>query len=452
MPMHPHAQPNFRNLFWYPFKVTMITALRTFPIIGKRFSWGYHNTLAPQVLDEGSKARVEANVEFNDVSKHAHQYAADREASDLVPSVWRPQTILYPYERLEDMEPWLFVPGNYNGRIGVIWETCTACKLCVSACPNDCLHMTTELRVDVLDSAEGEHEGFGADLEVGGWAAVEIEGVAEEQATFNLATAHDDVPESWRFGEVLDLTGDTVTVRWNDSGQEEVMGREGVHTADDQIVSGRIDLGRCMFCGLCMEACGFTSFFMTNEYDGMSGFTRQDLWFDASRTRVLPSVHQEVVDAELAKRANKERDKRAKKAAREAKAAAEAPKPVEAEVETVKPAEPEVAETKTLSKEEKKQAELERVKERSKSIDFAVLGTANADEKDDLQTIKGVGPFIEEKLNALGIYTFSQISKMTSALEDQVNEAIEFFPGRVKRDEWANQARALLEQTVKEDA
>ncbi|GIR77354.1 MAG: hypothetical protein CM15mP79_2910 [Methanobacteriota archaeon] len=131
MPMHPHAQPNFRNLFWYPFKVTMITALRTFPIIGKRFSWGYHNTLAPQVLDEGSKARVEANVEFNDVSKHAHQYAADREASDLVPSVWRPQTILYPYERLEDMEPWLFVPGNYNGRIGVIWETCTACKLCV---------------------------------------------------------------------------------------------------------------------------------------------------------------------------------------------------------------------------------------------------------------------------------------------------------------------------------
>ncbi|MEC7723297.1 MAG: hypothetical protein VYB36_05245, partial [Candidatus Thermoplasmatota archaeon] len=144
--------------------------------------------------------------------------------------------------------------------------------------------------------------------------------------------------------------------------------------------------------------------------------------------------------------------KRAKKAARESKAAADAPKPVEAEVETVKPAEPEVAETKTLSKEEKKQAELERVKERSKSIDFAVLGTANADEKDDLQTIKGVGPFIEEKLNALGIYTFSQISKMTSALEDQVNEAIEFFPGRVKRDEWANQARALLEQTVKEDA
>ncbi len=42
MPMHPHAQPNFRNLFWYPFKITLITALRTFPFIGKRFgkNWG----------------------------------------------------------------------------------------------------------------------------------------------------------------------------------------------------------------------------------------------------------------------------------------------------------------------------------------------------------------------------------------------------------------------------
>ena len=89
--------------------------------------------------------------------------------------------------------------------------------------------------------------------------------------------------------------------------------------ADDQIVSGRIDMGRCMFCGLCMEACSFTSFFMTNEYDGMSGFTRQELWFDASRTRVLVNEHQEAVDAELAHRAKREKEKREKAAARAAK-------------------------------------------------------------------------------------------------------------------------------------
>jgi len=102
--------------------------------------------------------------------------------------------------------------------------------------------------------------------------------------------------------------------------------------------------------------------------------------------------------------------------------------------------------SKSESKEDKKKAELERVKERAKSIDFKVLGTAKASDKDDLQVIKGVGPFIEEKLNALGIYTYLQISKMKGDLEDQVNEAIEFFPGRVKRDQWVNQAKDLISE------
>lgn len=30
---------------------------------------------------------------------------------------------------------------------------------------------------------------------------------------------------------------------------------------------------------------------------------------------------------------------------------------------------------------------------------------------------------------------------MTSEIEDEVNIAIEFFPGRVKRDEWVKQAK-----------
>jgi ELWxxDGT repeat protein len=63
--------------------------------------------------------------------------------------------------------------------------------------------------------------------------------------------------------------------------------------------------------------------------------------------------------------------------------------------------------------------------------------------KDDLQVIKGIGPFIEEKLNALGIYMFVQIARMTPKLEEEVNIAIEFFPGRVKRDEWVKQASEL---------
>ena len=93
----------------------------------------------------------------------------------------------------------------------------------------------------------------------------------------------------------------------------------------------------------------------------------------------------------------------------------------------------------------KKAEELARVEEKAESIDFATLGVAAASEKDDLQAIKGIGPFIEEKLNALGIYTFKQVGKMTPEIEEEVNLAIEFFPGRVKRDEWAKQAKALHE-------
>ena len=315
MPTHPRAQPNFRNLVIKPFWMTLKTALRTFPVIGKYFSDGYHNNEA-DLMDSNSLNRAKKN-DVNDVT--AHEYAADREGSDLIPSKWRPSTILYPYERLEEMEPWLFVPGQYNGRIGVIWETCTACKLCVKICPNDCLHMSTELRVDVLDSAEGEWGGYGTDLEVGGWAATEVEGAKERQMDRNPVVSHDSPEEEYRYGEILDLTGDTARVRWNDSGDEDILPRTDLLRADDQIISGRIDIGRCMFCGLCMEACKFTSFFMTNEYDGMSGFTRQDLWYDAARTRVLPHEHQEAVDSELAYRANREKEKLRKAAERAAK-------------------------------------------------------------------------------------------------------------------------------------
>jgi len=91
----------------------------------------------------------------------------------------------------------------------------------------------------------------------------------------------------------------------------------------------------------------------------------------------------------------------------------------------------------------KQAEELERIAQKADGIDFGILGVATIDQQDDLQTIKGIGPFIAEKLYALGIYTFEQIGNMTSDIEEEVNKAIEFFPGRVKRDEWAKQGREL---------
>ena len=138
----------------------------------------------------------------------------------------------------------------------------------------------------------------------------------------------------------------------------------------------------------------------------------------------------------------------AKKKAEEEAAAEEEAKAAAAAEEEAKAAaaaeEEAAAAPESDTKESKRQEELKRVKERAKTIDFEVLGTATAAEKDDLQAIKGIGPFIEEKLNALGIFTFRQLSNMNDELEEEVNVAIEFFPGRVKRDEWAKQARDLV--------
>ena len=68
---------------------------------------------------------------------------------------------------------------------------------------------------------------------------------------------------------------------------------------------------------------------------------------------------------------------------------------------------------------------------------------ATAKNKNDLTAIKGIGPFIEGKLNEIGIYTYEQISKFDKDFIQLVTEAIQFFPGRIKRDNWVGQAKKL---------
>ncbi|PSJ72901.1 hypothetical protein C7N43_31855 [Sphingobacteriales bacterium UPWRP_1] len=92
---------------------------------------------------------------------------------------------------------------------------------------------------------------------------------------------------------------------------------------------------------------------------------------------------------------------------------------------------------KELSEEERK---LEEMKRKVALINFERIGFATAADKDDLQLIKGIGPFIEEKLNAIGIYTFRQIANFTPEDVERVTDAIEFFPGRIERDHWIPQA------------
>ena len=61
---------------------------------------------------------------------------------------------------------------------------------------------------------------------------------------------------------------------------------------------------------------------------------------------------------------------------------------------------------------------------------------------DDLKMISGVGPKIEGILNSLGIWTFSQVAGWKKAERDWVDGYLK-FKGRIDRDDWVKQAKAL---------
>jgi predicted flap endonuclease-1-like 5' DNA nuclease len=84
------------------------------------------------------------------------------------------------------------------------------------------------------------------------------------------------------------------------------------------------------------------------------------------------------------------------------------------------------------------------IAKRKHLLNYNSFGTATESEKDDLKMISGIGPFIEERLHALDIYTFRQISKFTPRDIATINDAIEYFSGRIERDEWVAQAKELV--------
>jgi len=61
---------------------------------------------------------------------------------------------------------------------------------------------------------------------------------------------------------------------------------------------------------------------------------------------------------------------------------------------------------------------------------------------DDLKKISGVGPVLEGKLHKLGIYHFSQVAAFTAEEIEQIDAELN-FKGRIDRDDWLGQAKAL---------
>ena len=84
------------------------------------------------------------------------------------------------------------------------------------------------------------------------------------------------------------------------------------------------------------------------------------------------------------------------------------------------------------------------IEEKKPSKNEALTTTLDAPrgEKDDLKMIAGVGPKLEELLNGLGVFHFWQIEEWKRNEIDWVDNYLQ-FTGRIQRDNWVEQAKAL---------
>jgi len=84
------------------------------------------------------------------------------------------------------------------------------------------------------------------------------------------------------------------------------------------------------------------------------------------------------------------------------------------------------------------------------AIEAAVEGTrpkaltaARDGKADNLKEIKGIGPKLEKLCNTLGFFHFDQIAAWTADEVAWVDQNLEGFKGRVTRDAWVEQAKVL---------
>lgn len=138
----------------------------------------------------------------------------------------------------------------------------------------------------------------------------------------------------------------------------------------------------------------------------------------------------------------KEEDAPAEPAVAEtAEAAAPVEDKAEAPVETPAAAPVEAPVTETAAAEAPAPAEEVKAEEKPAGGGFTPL-SAPEGEADDLKKISGVGPVLEKKLNAAGIYHYRQIAEFTPADIEKIDTELD-FKGRIERDGWLDQAKEL---------
>ena len=70
---------------------------------------------------------------------------------------------------------------------------------------------------------------------------------------------------------------------------------------------------------------------------------------------------------------------------------------------------------------------------------------------DDLRAVRGIGPSMERKLHELGIVSYRQLAMLGGAELERVRAELTDFRGRIEREDWVGQARALYREKYGRD-
>jgi NADH-quinone oxidoreductase subunit E len=81
-----------------------------------------------------------------------------------------------------------------------------------------------------------------------------------------------------------------------------------------------------------------------------------------------------------------------------------------------------------------------------KPVKPSPLDAPRAGGADDLTRIKGLGPKLLRALNRMGVFHIDQIAAWTPGEVAWMDDNIQGFKGRVSRDNWVAQAKALLDE------
>lgn len=162
---------------------------------------------------------------------------------------------------------------------------------------------------------------------------------------------------------------------------------------------------------------------------------------------ISPAPEPEPVAQSPAKVAKAVAPKAAKKAPAAAKAAPKpaakkvAPKPAAAE--TAKPAKPATATAKPKAAPAAKAAAPAKEKPAPKPAAAVKTAPAAPQIPDDIALLKGVGPKLVALLQSMGVTSLEQIAAWSAADVTEIDSKLGAFAGRIKRDNWVDQAKLL---------